>query len=116
MHCAQERRKNNENEGAKASEIAAIAWKQIGWRKTTTYTMLTRCIGKKYLRREDPSFRCFSAVSREEVSHWETEELLHNNFHDSPDLLVASLVGSKKLSVEQLEKISKTMREMEASK
>ena len=72
------------NEGMKACDIAAIATKEVGWSKTTTYTMLTRCIEKQYMRREDPQFRCFTTVTREQVSQWETEELLHNNFHDSP--------------------------------
>lgn len=96
-----------------AREIAATLQETIGWSKTTTYTMLTRCGNKKYLAREDPHFRCRPLITQEEVSQWETDELLKNNFSGSADLLVASLVGHKKLSLKQLETLYQTLQEME---
>ncbi|MBP3412534.1 MAG: BlaI/MecI/CopY family transcriptional regulator [Oscillospiraceae bacterium] len=96
-----------------AKEIAASLRETAQWSKTTSYTMITRCVEKGYLRRQDPHFVCSPKVSREDVSHWETDELLNNNFHGSADLLVASLVGQKKLSKKEVEKLYLLLQEIE---
>ena len=59
-----------------AKEIAASLKETAQWSKTTSYTMITRCVDKGYLLRQDPHYVCTAKVSREEVSRWETEELL----------------------------------------
>ena len=99
-----------------AKEIAAALNKKIGWSKTTTYTMLTRCAEKGYIKREDPNFRCTAMVSKEEVSCWETDALLSSDFDGSADLLVASLIGRKKLTLAQMEKLYQSLRELEGEK
>lgn len=103
-------------EGSSAKVIAQKLGEQVGWKKTTTYTMISVCIDKGYLRREDPHFHCFPLVSREQVAEMETDTLLTNNYHDRPDLLVAALVNSKKLTVDQLAGIYDAMRKLEESK
>ena len=96
-----------------AKEIAASLRETAQWSKTTSYTMITRCVNKGYLVRKDPHYVCSAKVSREEVSHWETEELLENNFQGSADLLIASLVDQKKLSKKDIEKLCKLVEEIE---
>lgn len=102
-----------DSEGITAKELAQILDAQVGWKKTTTYTMISVCIKKGYLRREEPRFQCFGAVTREQVAEMETDTLLANNYYDRPDLLIAALVSSKRLSMEQLEELSKSLRELE---
>lgn len=96
-----------------AKEIAASLKETAQWSKTTSYTMITRCVDKGYLLRQDPHYVCAAKVSREEVSRWETEELLENNFSGSADLLVAALVDQKKLSKKDIEKLCKLVEEIE---
>ena len=96
-----------------AKAIAAELSERVQWSKTTSYTMVSRCVEKGYLLREEPNYTCSAAYTREEVSHWETDELLQNNFHGSADLLVASLVGQKKLSLKEVEKLYHLLQEVE---
>ena len=98
-----------------AKEIAAALKTRVGWSKTTSYTMLSRCEGKRLLTRQEPSYRCSAAVSREQAAEWETDELLQNNFHGSADVLVAALVGQKKLNLKQIEKLYRQLSELEAA-
>lgn len=60
-------------EGIPAGELSDRLRQQIGWSKTTTYTLLTRCLEKGLIRREDPKFRCYSMVSRQQVADSETD-------------------------------------------
>ncbi len=117
MHLTEAERKVMETVWAggqqTAKEIAASLRETAQWSKTTSYTMITRCVEKGYLHRENPHFVCSAKVSKEEVSRWETEELLEHNFQGSADLLVASLVGQKKLSKKEIEKLYLMLQEID---
>ncbi len=80
-----------------AKEIAGILMETAKWSKTTSYTMITRCIEKGYLLRQDPHFVCKSNISAEEVARLETEELLQNNFGGDATRLVEFLKANYKL-------------------
>lgn len=99
-----------------AKEIAEHLNNQLGWKKATTYTMLTRCAEKGYILREEPRFRCTALLTREQVQQQETDYLLENDFNGSADLLVASLVNRKKMSVDQLRQLHELLAQMEAEK
>ena len=83
---------------ALAAELAITA----NWRKTTSYTMISRCVEKGFLRREDPNFTCSAAVTKEEVARHETDELLENHYESSASRLVATLLEQNKLTVDEL--------------
>lgn len=101
-----------ESEGITAKELAAKAQQKYLWSRTTTYTMISVCIGKNYLRREDPHFHCYSLISQEDASIQEAEDLLDNSFGGSADLLIAALVSRKRLSKDQLERLTKLLETM----
>lgn len=99
-----------------AREIAEQLMQELGWKKATTYTMLNRCAEKGYLRREEPNFLCTALLTKETVSQQETDYLLENDFNGSADLLVASLVSRKKLTVGQLRELQTLLEQMEEKK
>lgn len=100
-----------EQEGITAKELAAKLNETVGWSKTTTYTVINRCIDKGYLRREEPGFCVFSCISKTQISEWETDALLKNDFDSNPDLLVAALIGRGKLNAAQMKKLSALLEE-----
>lgn len=102
-----------ENGEMTAKELAAALNQKIGWSKTTTYTMLTRCAEKGYLSRREPNFRCTAILTKEEVAHSETDTLIDNNYSGSPDLLVAALIARKKLSGKQIAALREALDAME---
>lgn len=85
-----------------AKEIAAEMAKTAGWSKTTTYTVIKKCLEKGAVVRKDPGFLCVAAISREEVQAFETQELIDRLFGGAPDMLISALINSGKISVEQL--------------
>ena len=52
-------------------------------------------------------------MSREEVREQETNELIDKMYGGSADRLVASLLGSKKLSVDEISHLKKLIEELE---
>lgn len=85
-----------------AKEIAAEMAKTAGWSKTTTYTVIKKCLEKGAVVRKDPGFLCAAAISREEIQAFETQELIDRLFGGAPDMLVSALINSGKISGEQL--------------
>ena len=59
-----------------AKELVDALWKRVEWKKTTTYTMLSRCVEKGMLRRPDPGFLCVPVITRESVKLEETRRLI----------------------------------------
>lgn len=96
-----------------AKVLADRLAKQVGWSKTTTYTVIKKCIEKGAILRNDPGFLCHALVSRDAVLEQETDEFLQRNFDGSADLLVASLLGRKKISAQEIEKMKKLIQELE---
>lgn len=95
-----------------AKEIAVTAADQVGWSKTTTYTVLKKCVEKGLVAREEPGFRCRALASREEVQRRETRGLIDRMYGGSADRLVASLLDGKALSGEEIARLRRLVEEL----
>jgi len=96
-----------------AKRIAEILGEQINWSKTTTYTIIKRCLEKGALERREPGWICHPLVTIEEAREYETTELINKMYDGAADQLVASILGGKILSKEDLERLKQAVREME---
>lgn len=88
-----------------AKRISDILKEEIGWNMNTTYTVIKKCIAKGVIARSEPNFLCHALVTRETVQEAETEELLGKLFDGAPEQLFASLLGSHRLTREQIEQL-----------
>ncbi len=96
-----------------AKDIAFALAENVGWSKTTTYTVIKKCVEKGAVIRTDPGFVCKAAVSKNEVQESEAFELIDRLFDGSADLLVSALIGSGKVSSEQLKNLREMVKTME---
>lgn len=102
------------NEGdVPAKYIAEQLTGELGWNKNTTYTLIKRCIKKGAIERSEPNFMCHALIAKEEVQEAETNELINKVYDGSADRLFAALLGRKKLSAEQIEKLRQIVGELE---
>lgn len=95
-----------------AKRISDILKEQIGWNMNTTYTLIKRCIGKGAIERREPNFICHALIPKEEVQEQETTELINKVFDGSADLLFASLLNSKNLSTEEIERLKQIINNL----
>ena len=96
-----------------ARHIADMLGKELGWNKNTTYTLIKRCMKKGAIERSEPNFMCHALIPKEEVQEAETNELIDKIYDGSADKLFAALIGRKKLSAEQIEKLKQIVGELE---
>lgn len=102
-----------QKETLSAKEIAAILHKSTGWSKTTTYTVIKKCIDKGAISRSDPGFLCSAIISREAVQANETAELIEKFYDGAADQLVASLLSRKALTKDEIKRLRQLVAELE---
>ena len=98
---------------APARRIAELLREEVGWNVNTTRTLIKRCINKGAIERSEPGFMCHALIPKEAVQEAETNELINKVYDGSADKLFAALLGRKKLSAEQIEKLRKIVGELE---
>ena len=96
-----------------AREIARVLTGELGWNVNTTYTLIRRCIKKGAIERSEPDFMCHALIPKSDVQAAETDELINRIYDGSADKLFAALLGRKKLSAEQLERLRQIVGELE---
>jgi len=96
-----------------AKHIADVLGKQIGWSKTTTYTIIKKCLDKGAISRAEPDFVCHALITRAQAQEFETNELINKMYNGAADQLIASLLGNKKLSAKEIERLKRLVHELE---
>ena len=96
-----------------AKRIAEILKEQVGWNKTTTYTLIKRCIDKGAIERIEPNFVCHPLVTIEQARESETTELINKIYDGAADQLVASILGRKNLSMEEIKRLKQLVENLE---
>lgn len=96
-----------------AKQIAETLKEQVGWSKTTTYTLIKRCIDKGAIERIEPNFICHPLVTIEQARELETTELINKMYNGAADQLVASILSNKSLSQEEIKKLKQLVRDLE---
>ncbi|MCM3702159.1 BlaI/MecI/CopY family transcriptional regulator [Paenibacillus macerans] len=96
-----------------AKQIAETLKEQVGWNKTTTYTLIKRCIDKGAIERIEPNFLCHALVTIEQARELETTELINKMYDGAADQLVASILGRKNLSSEEIERLKQLVNRLD---
>jgi Predicted transcriptional regulator len=96
-----------------AKRVAEILKKKVGWSKTTTYTLIKRCIDKGAIERMEPNFVCHPLVTIEQAREFETTELVNKMYDGNVDQLVASILGRKNLSSAEIERLKQLIKNLE---
>lgn len=94
-----------ENEPIKSRELVKLCEKKLGWKSTTTYTVIKRLSERGVLKNEDTIVS--SLISKEEVQEAEIGEMMEKTFEGSLPTFIAAFGRHKKLSEDEIEQIRK---------
>ncbi|MBO4390155.1 MAG: BlaI/MecI/CopY family transcriptional regulator [Lachnospiraceae bacterium] len=89
-------------EPVSAKDISVKIEEMYGWKQNTTYTVITKLIGKGVVKREDPGYLCSSLVTRAELQKSEARNLIDKLFSGSRKALFSSLLEDEQISSEEL--------------
>ncbi len=92
-----------EHEPIKSKDLVKLCEEQLGWKSTTTYTVIKRLSQRGVLQNKDTIVT--SLVSREEIQEAEIEELVEKKFQGSLPAFIAAFGRHKQLSDAEVEEI-----------
>lgn len=98
-----------DHEPINSTELVKKAEDSLGWKKSTTYTVLRKLVHKGFLRNEEATVSAL--ISREEALYAESKDFLDRFFQGSLPSFLASFTGERKLSEKELAEIRKMMEE-----
>ena len=94
-----------EHEPVTAVELVKLCQEQLGWKRTTTYTVIKRLGEKGVLRNDNGTIT--SCVSKDTVQASEIDELVEKKFEGSLPAFVAAFAKHQKLSAEELDEVQR---------
>ena len=94
-----------EHEPVTASELVKLCQEQLGWKRTTTYTVIKRLSERGVLKNENGTVT--SLVSKDEVQASEIDELVEKKFEGSLPAFVAAFTKHQNLSGEELDEVQR---------
>lgn len=86
-------------------ELCRMTEVKLGWKRTTTYTVIKRLCKKGYLQSEATVVT--SRLSREVAGHAEGRQILQRSFGGSLPAFVAAFIKSDTISDEEADEIEK---------
>ncbi len=92
-----------ENEPIKSSRLVDICRERLGWKPTTTYTVIKRLAERGVLKNENTIVT--SLVSKDSVQAAELNEMVEKTFEGSLPAFVAAFTRTQKLSAEDVDAI-----------
>jgi len=84
------------------------------WSKTTSYTVIKKCVDKGLVERLGDDFTCRVNITKEEAQKQEAALLAEKMFGGSSDLLIASLLGGDKMTPSQVDRLRDMVQEFAA--
>ena len=96
-----------------AAQLARLCQEQLGWKRTTTYTVIKKCIEKGAIERREPNFICHAQITKQQAQKEEAETLVEKVFGGSAELLFASILSDRSLSKDELARLKALVEAME---
>lgn len=94
-----------ENEPIKSSELVNLCKEQLGWKPTTTYTVIKRLSERGVLKNENTIVS--SLVSKDEVQASEINEMVEKTFEGSLPAFIAAFTKHQKISEKEIDEVQK---------
>ena len=92
-----------EHEPIKSSKLVEICKEQLGWKPTTTYTVIKRLSERKVLKNENTVVT--SLVTKDEIQAAEINEMVEKTFEGSLPAFIAAFAKHQKLSEKELDAV-----------
>ena len=90
-----------EHEPIKSSELVRLCQEQLGWKPTTTYTVIKRLSERHVLKNENTIVS--SLVTKEQVQAAEIREMVEKTFEGSLPAFIAAFTKHQKMSEEEVD-------------
>ena len=85
-----------ESEPVGSGDLVALCYERLGWKKSTTYTVLKKLCERGVLKNENATVSAI--VKQEQVQRYESEQFVERIFDGSLPSFITAFMQDKKLS------------------
>ena len=100
-----------EHQLVRSSELAHLCAEKLGWKKSTTYTVIKRLTERGVVQTEDAVVTAL--VSRDQVQRAESRAFVERNFSGSLPGFLNAFVGGRGLSAEEADELRRMIADLE---
>ena len=100
-----------EHQPVRSSELAHLCAEKLGWKKSTTYTVIKRLTERGVVQTEDAVVTAL--VSRDQVQRAESRAFVERNFSGSLLGFLNAFVGGRRLSAEEADELRRMIADLE---
>jgi BlaI family transcriptional regulator, penicillinase repressor len=94
-----------ENEPLGSGELVALCEKNLGWKKSTTYTVLKKLCERGIFKNDNATVT--SLIKQEQVQRFESEQFIRRAFGGSLPRFITAFMNDKKLSNAEVDALKK---------
>ena len=94
-----------EHEPVTAVELVKLCQEQLGWKSTTTYTVIKRLSERGVVKNENTVVT--SLISKDQAQQAEIDELVEKTFEGSLPAFVAAFTKHQNISEEELDEVQR---------
>ena len=94
-----------DEEPIKSGDLVKVCNEKLGWKKSTTYTVLRKLAQRGILKNENTVVT--SIVKREDTQIYESHEVVEKSFGGSLPKFLTAFFGNKKISNDEAEELKK---------
>lgn len=98
-----------DNEPINSTELVKICNDRLGWKKSTTYTVIKKLRDRKIIKNEKATVS--SLISINEVRKYESEKIMKNSFNNSLPTFLTAFLDGKKIDSDEVEELKKIIEE-----
>jgi BlaI family penicillinase repressor len=98
-----------DNEPINSTELVKLCADKLGWKKSTTYTVLKKLCERGILQNLDATVTAL--VKREDVQRYESRAVLEKTFDGSLPKFLTAFLSGRKLSEQEAEELKRIIEE-----
>lgn len=98
-----------DNEPINSTELVKLSLTRLGWKKSTTYTVLRKLCERGILRNEGAMVTAI--IKKSEALQHESQTVVEKAFNGSLPQFLTAFLGGKKLSAKEAEELKRIIEE-----
>lgn len=98
-----------DNEPINSTELVKLSQAVLGWKKSTTYTVLRKLCNRGILKNEDAMVT--SIIKKEDAQKYESQMVVDKSFNGSLPQFLTAFLGGKGISNEEAEELKRIIEE-----
>ncbi len=97
------------NEPINSTELVKLSLDKLGWKKSTTYTVLRKLCERGILKNEDATVSAI--IKKEDAQKYESQTLIKKAFDGSLPQFLTAFLGERKITEKEAEELKRIIEE-----